>query len=71
MIDNKYSMKVKCPHCHKDFDVSIQDFKLRCNRCNYEWLPRSDQLPEVCPNPECKSPYWNKPRVRKVKKEKK
>lgn len=33
-----------------------------CIRCNYEWIPRSDETPVVCP--KCKSPYWNKPRKR-------
>jgi hypothetical protein len=33
----------------------------RCERCNYEWIPRNLQVePEMCP--KCKSPYWNKPR---------
>ena len=33
----------------------------RCERCNYEWLPRDlDVEPEACP--KCKSAYWNRPR---------
>jgi predicted Zn-ribbon and HTH transcriptional regulator len=35
---------------------------LKCLRCGYTWPPRSEAFPKVCPNPECKSPYWNKPR---------
>jgi predicted Zn-ribbon and HTH transcriptional regulator len=38
---------------------------LSCNRCNHSWWARSLSLPKVCP--KCKSPYWNKERVRKVK----
>lgn len=36
----------------------------RCERCGHEWIPRGgiDTEPKVCPNPACKSPYWNKPR---------
>lgn len=33
----------------------------RCERCDHEWVPRgSDQGPRVCP--ECKSPYWDRPK---------
>jgi len=35
---------------------------LECLRCGHTWRPRTDKLPAVCPNPKCKSPYWNKPR---------
>ena len=35
-----------------------------CNRCNHKWVPRSENIPKVCP--KCKSPYWNKKRVRKL-----
>lgn len=49
---------LKCPKCG-------HVIKLKCKRCGYEWTPRSNKLPEVCPNRKCKSPYWNKERVRK------
>ncbi|KHO47800.1 MAG: hypothetical protein QT00_C0002G0462 [archaeon GW2011_AR5] len=32
----------------------------RCARCKYEWVPRLEAYPKVCPH--CKSPYWDKPR---------
>jgi len=33
----------------------------RCERCEHEWVPRDkSQSPKVCPN--CKSPYWDRPR---------
>jgi hypothetical protein len=39
----------------------------KCERCDNEWLPRdADVEPKQCP--ACKSPYWNKPRQRKVAK---
>jgi DNA-directed RNA polymerase subunit RPC12/RpoP len=38
---------------------------LNCNRCQHEWYPRMEKLPVRCP--ECKSPYWNKKRVRVTK----
>ena len=31
-----------------------------CKRCGHTWIPRSDNLPTICPS--CKSPYWNKER---------
>lgn len=36
--------------------------KFKCKRCDWEWYPRAPKAPKVCPNPKCKSPYWNKPR---------
>jgi len=38
-----------------------------CERCGHEWIPRKENapLPTVCP--KCKSPYWNKPRAKKLK----
>ena len=42
--------------------------ELACNRCEHRWLPRAFKLPDRCP--KCNSPYWNKPRVRKIKERK-
>jgi len=39
--------------------------KLVCSRCGHEWYPRSPRVPRVCAR--CKSPYWNRPRVRPAK----
>ncbi len=33
-----------------------------CNRCGHRWLPRIRREPKRCP--KCRSPYWNKRRVR-------
>ena len=41
--------------------------KLKCFRCLYSWIPRSDELPVLCENPKCRSPYWKKPKKRKGK----
>jgi DNA-directed RNA polymerase subunit RPC12/RpoP len=49
----------KCPHCGFQFDVNFI-----CNRCGHKWTPRENGEPKVCPN--CKSPYWNKERVRPI-----
>jgi DNA-directed RNA polymerase subunit RPC12/RpoP len=37
-----------------------------CLRCKHEWAGRLDRAPKVCP--KCKSPYWNKPKWKGVKK---
>ena len=38
-----------------------------CDRCGHKWVPRQQGVePKVCP--KCKSPYWSRPRQRKVKK---
>ncbi len=34
-----------------------------CKRCLGTWTPRNPQ-PQQCP--KCRSPYWNKERVRKA-----
>lgn len=59
---NKEHSMVKCPKCGHEFSDT-----LKCNRCGHTWKPRNKDPPTVCPNPKCKSPYWNKPRHRKKK----
>ena len=46
-----------------EFEESVK--KYRCLRCGYEWIPRKSELPKVCANKKCKSPYWNIPRGQK------
>jgi rubrerythrin len=36
----------------------ISKLGYHCNVCGWEWIPRFDEPPKVCP--ECKSPDWNK-----------
>ena len=38
-----------------------------CERCEHSWVPRetTEGEPTICP--KCKSPYWNKPRTKKLK----
>ena len=36
-----------------------------CGRCSYTWYGKAE--PKLCVR--CKSPYWNKARVRKIKKQ--
>jgi len=37
----------------------------KCERCEHEWPPKGESEPKYCPN--CKSPYWNKPRQNQKK----
>ncbi|MGI9011114.1 MAG: hypothetical protein ACR2F1_08000 [Nitrososphaeraceae archaeon] len=51
---------------------TIKVEQLECNRCFYKWWPRISRdgktvIPQVCPNPKCKSPYWNKERIYQIK----
>jgi len=39
--------------------------KIKCNRCGYEWYPRTPEKPKNCANKKCNSPYWNKERKNK------
>jgi len=35
----------------------------RCSRCSHTWVSKAATVrPVTCPR--CKSPYWNKPRLR-------
>ena len=42
----------------------------QCERCGYTWIKRrsTEGDPVLCPG--CKSPYWNKPRVKKKEQKK-
>jgi len=49
------------------FTMKIQGY--RCERCGHSWTPRNKtRPPKVCPNPKCKSPYWDRPRQTPVSK---
>ncbi len=37
--------------------------KRTCLRCGYEWYPRSSDVPLLCANKACRTPYWNRPRA--------
>lgn len=48
------------------FGVGIEIKGNKCGRCGYEWVPRDfEEIPETCP--KCRSPYWNKKRVKQYK----
>lgn len=53
-----------CPRCGGKI------FEMTCTRCGHTWMPRTSvltggTLPRICPS--CKSPYWDRARVREVK----
>ena len=37
----------------------IKMYECKCERCEHEWITRTEESPVVCP--KCKSPYWDKP----------
>lgn len=37
---------------------------MQCNRCKHKWYKRKPDRSKWCP--KCKSPYWDKERVRRV-----
>jgi len=45
--------------------MKIEINQVTCERCKHKWYPRS---PEVVICPKCKSPYWDKKKVRISKK---
>lgn len=36
-----------------------------CKRCKHQWRPRQDDAPVQCPH--CRSPYWDRERIRDSK----
>ena len=48
--------------------MKIEVTAYRCDRCGHKWIPRSNEKPTICP--ECKRPYWNKPRKNNKEKRK-
>lgn len=53
------------PNPMLDYLTSITIHQFTCNRCGGSWLPRRLKKPGRCP--KCGSPYWNKTRVRNLK----
>jgi hypothetical protein len=47
-----------------EIEIKVKGFK--CERCGHVWIPRSRKIiPVTCPNPNCKSPYWDRPHIYK------
>jgi len=34
----------------------------KCERCGHNWVARKKEIPRSCPNPKCRSIYWDKPK---------
>lgn len=47
--------------------ITIEVYECWCNRCKSRWISLSDTLPATCANPDCRSPYWNRMRVKDLK----
>jgi len=63
-------MKEQDKNMQKEWGVKVDIKGNKCSRCGYEWVPHDfDDVPETCPR--CRTPYWNKERVRAKKGEKK
>lgn len=69
------SLALWCDSCGEHVDIDIGEFKgccpgcgapimkQKCIRCGYEWWPKDPtRLPGTCP--KCKSPYYNRRRVK-------
>lgn len=55
---------LKTTYIQKETINMIELKTLTCNRCNHVWYPRKPEEPGTCP--KCKSPYWNKTRIRPI-----
>ena len=56
MESKKESMK-------KEAGANVLLMGHRCYRCEHEWLSYDKKIiPKVCP--KCKSPYWDRPRIK-------
>ena len=47
----------------------IKLFECKCERCEHKWITRNQEIPIVCP--KCKNPYWDKPKTKFTKNDKK
>jgi hypothetical protein len=51
--------------CHNNpVDIPIYE----CTRCGARWVGKEGRSkPQTCPNPKCRSPYWDRERIKNVK----
>lgn len=47
-------------YTNKIMDIELPKFK--CKRCGHEWHPRKQEYPKCCA--KCKSPYWDRDRIK-------
>jgi len=43
--------------------INLKGWACTCERCGHMWTSVGDELPLRCAGPQCKSPYWNRPRA--------
>ena len=48
-------------------DVLVPGKALQCGICLYQWVSIASELPESCPNKDCRSREWNGKKKRAVK----
>lgn len=46
-------------------DVMVSGKELQCDICRYVWVSISRELPEWCPNRDCRSREWNGRKTRR------
>jgi len=44
-----------------DDTETVSITQLHCHKCEYDWIPRTANLPDVCPR--CKNHKWNVPKT--------
>ena len=70
------TLYIWCKMCGKWFSTSKETYTgdcpacgtpvstMKCMRCGYEWVPRTPGIPRRCAGGACRSPYYNKKRIR-------
>lgn len=48
-------------------DVLVPGKSLQCDACKWSWITIAKELPEACPNRDCRSREWNGKKKRAVK----
>jgi len=48
-------------------NVTIPAVECKCEACSWLWLSIAKDLPEACPNRDCRSREWNGKKKRAVK----
>lgn len=52
--------------CEEGVMHAIKLPRLKCRKCGWEWVPRKERVERrVCPNPECQTWLWDRPKKKK------
>lgn len=60
-VENMYILENHISSMSKKVDGNY--WRHECNRCDHIWYSTTSD-PKTCADKDCKSPYWNKKRVR-------